>query len=119
MPCAKTVNHGLENLPYIDSKLWDSIPDHKRKRFIERESLKFMLLKLANLVCAHADFAKFIYKTLDISSQQNNNNNSNGYMHTKIYNVWENQNIIVFPVCLTLYIYFSLFSYLLESMEFI
>ena len=64
-----------------------------------------MLLKLANLVCAHADFAKFIYKTLDISSQQNNNsnnNNSNGYMHTKIYNVWGNQNIIVFPVCLTL-----------------
>ena len=34
--------------------------------------------------------------------------------------VQENQNmIIVFTVCLTLYICFSLFSYLLESMEFI
>ena len=49
-----------------------------------------MLLKLVNLACAHEDFAKFIYKTLDISSYQNNNNNnnnSNRYMHTKIYNV--------------------------------
>ena len=36
-----------------------------------------MLLKLGNLICAHADFAKFIYKTLDICSQQNNNNNNN------------------------------------------
>ena len=36
-----------------------------------------MLLKLGNLICAHADFAKFIYKTLDICSQENNNNNNN------------------------------------------
>ena len=33
-----------------------------------------MLLELGNLICAHADLAKFIYKTLDICSQQNNNN---------------------------------------------
>ena len=26
MPRAKTVNHGLESLSYIGSKLWDSIP---------------------------------------------------------------------------------------------
>ena len=26
MPPAKTVNHGLESLSYISSKLWDSIP---------------------------------------------------------------------------------------------
>ena len=31
-----------------------------------------MLLKLGNLICAHADFAKFIYKILDICSQQKN-----------------------------------------------
>ena len=28
-----------------------------------------MSLKPGNLICAHADFAKFIYKTLDICSQ--------------------------------------------------
>ena len=28
------------------------------------------VIKLRNLICAHADFAKFIYKTLDICSQQ-------------------------------------------------
>ena len=29
-----------------------------------------MSLKLGNLISAHADFAKFIYKTLDICSQR-------------------------------------------------
>ena len=29
-----------------------------------------MSLKLGNLICAHADFAKFIYKILDICSLQ-------------------------------------------------
>ena len=28
-----------------------------------------ILLKLGNLICAYADFEKFIYKTLDICSQ--------------------------------------------------
>ena len=28
-----------------------------------------MSLKLGNLICAHTDFAKFIYKTLGICSQ--------------------------------------------------
>ena len=31
MPRAKTVNHGLESLSYIGSKLWDSIPTHMKK----------------------------------------------------------------------------------------
>ena len=31
-----------------------------------------MLLKHGNLVCAYADFAKFIYEILDICSQQKN-----------------------------------------------
>ena len=30
LPRAKTVNHGLESLPYIGSKLWDSIPSHMK-----------------------------------------------------------------------------------------
>ena len=29
-----------------------------------------MLLRLGNLICAYVDFAKFIYKTLDICSQR-------------------------------------------------
>ena len=29
-----------------------------------------MSLKLGNLICAHANFVKFIYKTLDICSQR-------------------------------------------------
>ena len=29
-----------------------------------------MSLKLGNLICAYADFAKFIYKTFDICSQR-------------------------------------------------
>ena len=31
MPRAKTVNHGLESLLYLGSKLWDSIPSHMKK----------------------------------------------------------------------------------------
>ena len=31
MPPAKTVNHGLESLSYIGSKLWDSIPSHMKE----------------------------------------------------------------------------------------
>ena len=43
-----------------------------------------MLLKLRNLICAHGDFAKFIYKILNICSQQKKNT----YMS-------KNQNIII------------------------
>ena len=67
MPRAKTVNHGLESLSYIGSKLWDSIPSHMKENSIMNLN---MFLKLGNRVCAHADFAKFIYKILDIYSQQ-------------------------------------------------
>ena len=31
MPRAKRVNHGLESLSYLGSKLWDSIPSHMKK----------------------------------------------------------------------------------------
>ena len=31
MPRAKTVNHGLESLSYIDAKLWDSVPYHMKE----------------------------------------------------------------------------------------
>ena len=45
-----------------------------------------MLLKLGNLICAHADNAKFIYKSRNICSQQkkkhNNNNSNNTHMYT-------------------------------------
>ena len=68
MPSAKTVNHGLESLSYTGSKLWDSIPSHMKE--IGLLMNLNMSLKLGNLICAHADFAKFIYKTLDICSQR-------------------------------------------------
>ena len=67
-------------------------------------------LKLGNLIFTPADFAKFIYKTLDICSQQNNNN-YNTYIHTKIH---------ICPGKSECHIVFSrLFSYLLKSMKFI
>ena len=31
MPLVKTVNHGLESLPYIGSKLWYSIPSYMKE----------------------------------------------------------------------------------------
>ena len=67
MPRAKTANHGLESLLYIGSKLWDSIPSHMKE--IDSINNLNMSLKLGNLICAHADFEKFIYKTLSIRSQ--------------------------------------------------
>ena len=67
-PRAKTVNHGLESFSYIGSKLWDSIPFHMKE--IDLLMNLNMLLKRGNLICAHADFAKFVYKILDICSRQ-------------------------------------------------
>ena len=48
-----------------------------------------MLLNLRNLICDHADFAKFIYKILDICSQQKKKKKyvyvyKNTYMSRKI-----------------------------------
>ena len=44
-----------------------------------------MLLKLGNLICVHADFAKFIYKALDICSQQEKNDNKHICIQKYIY----------------------------------
>ena len=68
MPRAKTINHGLKSLSYLSSKLWDSIPSHMKK--IDSINEFKHVIKLGNLICAHADFSKFIYKTLDICSQR-------------------------------------------------
>ena len=67
MPRAKTANHGLESFSYIGSKLWGSIQSHMKE--IDSINEFKHVIKLGNLICAHADFAKFIYKTLDICSQ--------------------------------------------------
>ena len=41
------------------------------------------------MICAHVDFAKFFYKTLDICSQQNdNNNNNNNNNNNQIYSTY-------------------------------
>ena len=49
-----------------------------------------MLLKHGNLVCAYADFAKFIYEILDICSQQKNKTKKQKYIY-----VSENHNIMI------------------------
>ena len=42
-----------------------------------------LLFNFGNMICAHVDFAKLFYKTLDICSQQNdNNNNNNNKIHS-------------------------------------
>ena len=69
MPLAKTVNYGLESFSYIGSKLWDSIPSHMKETLLKLIYFYKKLLKLGNLFCVHVDFAKFIYKILDICSQ--------------------------------------------------
>ena len=56
MPRAKMVNHGLESLSYIGSKLRDNIPSHMKE--------------IIDSINEFADFAKFIYKTLDICNQR-------------------------------------------------
>ena len=73
MSRAKTVNYGLESFSYMNSKLWDSIPSHTKE--INLLVNLNTLLKLGNLICAHADFVKFIYKLLDICSQQKKKRN--------------------------------------------
>ena len=48
----------------------------------EIDSIKVFkhVIKLGNLICAHAGFVKLIYKILDICSQKKNT-----YMYTKIH----------------------------------
>ena len=43
MPCAKTVNHGLESLSYIGSKLWDSIWDGHMKEIDSINEFKHVI----------------------------------------------------------------------------
>ena len=67
-----------------------------------------MLLKLGKLICAHPDFAKFIYKILDICSQQKKKKKKKKEkkkIHIcirKYIYVHENQNITIvfFPFAL-------------------
>ena len=44
-----------------------------------------MLLKLRNLICTHTDFAKIIFKVLNICSQQKKKKKKKTYMYTKIH----------------------------------
>ena len=41
-----------------------------------------LLFNFGNMICAHVDFVKFFYKTLDICSQQNDNNNNNNQIYS-------------------------------------
>ena len=55
MPPAKTVNHGLESLSYIGSKLWDSIPSHM-KEIESVNEFKHVIKTWKPDFYAHADF---------------------------------------------------------------
>ena len=64
MTRAETVNHGLESLSYIGAKLWHSIPSHIKEIDSINEFKHVIKTWKPDL------FTKFIYKTLDICSQQ-------------------------------------------------
>ena len=108
MPCAKTVNHGLESLSYLGSKLWDSIPSHMK----EIDSINEF---------KHAIKTWNIIKYWIFVASKKKKKKKSTYMNTKIHRCLgksEYHNRF-FPFALTLYICFSLFSYLLESLKFI
>ena len=64
---AETVNHRLESLSYIGSKLWDSIPSHMKEVDSVNE-FKHVIKTWKPDLCSCR--LKFIYKTLDIRSQR-------------------------------------------------
>ena len=120
MPCAKIVNHGLESLPYIGSKLWGRIPSHMKHSINE---FKYVIKTWKPDLCSCRLCKVYLQSIGYLQSgniYSNNINNNNTYMYTKIHIYLEKSEYHnSFPVCLTLYIYFSLFISLLESMEFI
>ena len=68
MPRAKTVNHGLESLSYIGSKLWDSIPSHM-KEIDSINEFKHVIKTWKPDLCS-CRLCKGYLQTLDICSQR-------------------------------------------------
>ena len=78
MPCAKIVNHGLESLPYIGSKLWGRIPSHMKHSINE---FKYVIKTWKPDLCS-CRLCKVYLQNI-------------GYLQ-----------LVFIPVCLTLYISF-------------
>ena len=85
MPRTKTVNHELENLSYIGSKLWDSIPSYMKKIDSINE-FKHVIKTWKPDICAHADFVKFVYKILGIlvSKKKKQKKKQQQQQHTRV-----------------------------------
>ena len=115
MPRAKTVNHGLESFLYIGSKLWDSIHTSHMKEISFINEFKHVIKTGRPDLCS-CRFLKVYLRNIGYLQKAKKNTYvyQNTYMSREI-RISESS----FPVCLTLYIYFFLFSYLLESMEFV
>ena len=67
---AKTVNHGLESLSYIGSKLWDSIPSHmKYPIFVLMQTLQNLFTKYWIFVVSKKKTKKqniYVYKNQNV-----------------------------------------------------
>ena len=102
MPRAKTVNHGLESLSYIGSKLWDSMPSHMKeidsinefKHVIEAWKPDLCWCRLCDVYLKTLEFAVSKMIIIQITqiiiiiinnNNNNNDNNDNTYMYTKIH----------------------------------
>ena len=66
LPCAQTVNHGLESLSCTGSKLWDSITTHMK----EIDSINEFKHVIKSWKPDLHSCRLFFYKILDICSQQ-------------------------------------------------
>ena len=143
MARVKTVNHGLENLSYIGSKFWGSIPSHMKeidsiiefKHVIKIWKPDLCFCRLCKVYLLNTGYSQQndnnnsnnnnnnnINNNINNSNNNNNNNNNNiyAYIYAKIYiclrkSEYHNR----FSSLPYVYIYFSLFGYLLESMKFI
>ena len=142
MARVKTVNHGLENLSYIGSKFWGSIPSHMKeidsiiefKHVIKIWKPDLCFCRLCKVYLLNTGYSQ---QNDNNNSNNNNNNNINNNINNSNNNNNNNNNIYAYMyakiyICLRkseyhnrfsslpyVYIYFSLFGYLLESMKFI
>ena len=143
MARVKTVNHGLENLSYIGSKFWGSIPSHMKeidsiiefKHVIKIWKPDLCFCRLCKVYLLNTGYSQQndnnnsnnnnnnnINNNINNSNNNNNNNNNNiyVYLYAKIYIcLRKSEHHNRFSSLPYVYIYFSLFGYLLESMKFI
>ena len=62
VPQVKSVNHGLESVPFLGLKIWESLPNDLKIK--NRQTVLKLPLRDGNLNHVHAVFVKLIYRTL-------------------------------------------------------